>query len=368
MRTTVTDPLQDIFGVEGALRFQERPEPRVIRRGLIRASDFAAKPPAEPQWLVENLILQGANGWIGAGAKVGKSYLALDLLLACALGEKWLGEFAIPRRLIVVLIEEEDSAWRVYQRLKRLCAGRGVDFPDTLYLAIRRGLRLDDTDDLEIFLEEELEPLKPDMIVWDVFNRLHTSDEGRRDQMMPILRTLDSIRNRLGCSNLVAHHSRKPSTSGPDLASGGQRLRGLSEFWGWAENSLYLSRHKNSVIVEPESKDAIVEPFTVHLDDLPEEPDARRWVYDGEAAAKLSAAERTRQKIVTVLQAGGQMDKDAIAAQAAVAPRTVQHYLRDLIRDGVVDTPDQKYGRGQRRLYWLTTTPEQTTTGDEVPF
>jgi RecA-family ATPase len=84
---------------------------------------------------------------------------------------------------------------------------------------------------------EELATLHPALVVWDVFNKLHTQDERRPDQVLPILKRIDRIRDTLGCANLLAHHSRKPSARGPDLASGGQRLRGPSEFWGWAENS-----------------------------------------------------------------------------------------------------------------------------------
>lgn len=252
----------------------------------IPLSRLFAVPPPEPEWLVKHLIRAKANGWIGAGAKVGKSFLALDLLLACALGGKWLDTFEIERPLTVVLIEEEDDAWRIYQRAVKLCAGRSVAPPDTFHVSIRAGYRLDD--------EEALAPLiawfrdiRPDLIVWDVFNRLHLKDERKPDQIMPVLWRLDQLRNELGCANLLAHHSRKQGPGGPDLASGGQRLRGPSEFWGWAENSLYLSplKGKGNIIVEPESKDAIVEAFKARLEDV--SPDARRWIYDGIVQGKV---------------------------------------------------------------------------------
>jgi AAA domain len=322
------------------------------RRFLISAADLQTKPPSKPAWLVDQLILEASNGWIGAGAKIGKSYVALDLLLTCALGQPWLGKFAIPRPLTVVLIEEEDSAWRVYERLLRLCNGRNVDMPSNFHLAIRQGIQLDDSETFEPLLLE-LGEIGPDLIVWDVFNRLHTADEGRRDQMMPILKRIDRVRDRLRCSNLIAHHSRKPGVSGPDLASGGQRLRGLSEFWAWAENSLYLSRHKQAVTIEPESKDAIVEPFTVHLDDMEGEPESRRWVYDGSAAAKLTAGEKHRAAIVKALEGGARLDAEAIATATRVTSDTIRRYLTSLVKDDVLDYAEVPNGKGRRRLYFL---------------
>ena len=95
-----------------------------------------------------------------------------------------------------------------------------------------------------------------------------------------------------------------------NLASGGQRLRGPSELWGWAENSLYLSplKGKGHIVVEPESKDAIVEPFQARLEDL--EDGSRRWVFEGTVQTRLAAGEKNRSAIVAALSDVG-LDKQA---------------------------------------------------------
>ena len=322
-------------------------------------AQLAAAPPPEPAWLVEGLVLQQANGWLGAGAKVGKSYLALDLMLACALGEPWLAHFPVPRPLVVVLVEEEDSAWRVYQRATRLCAGRGVEMPANFHVTIRSGLQLDNHTTLDPFLRW-LGPLRADLVVWDVLNKLHSKDEKRPDQMLPILRRVDRIRDELGCANLIAHHSRKPGTSGPDLASGGQKLRGPSEFWGWAENSLYLAplKGKGILVVEPESKDAIVEPFKVHLEDLPD--DGRRWIYDGVVQAKVAEGAKTRQAIIDAL-ATGPMTAAALADHVGKSERAVKSHLSALEKDGALDSMKEP-GRYGKRTWMLQ--PEAQASDD----
>jgi DNA-binding transcriptional ArsR family regulator len=330
-----------------ALRAAGQP---VAFTGAVTLSALFASPPTKPAWLVDGLILQAANGWIGAGAKVGKSYLALDLLLACALGEAWLGRFAVARPLTVVLVEEEDSPWRVYERAERLCRGRGVQAPATFHVAVRSGLQLDDTDRLDGF-RRWLGTIGPDLIVWDVFNLLHTQDEKRPDQMLPILKRVDRIRDELGCANLIAHHSRKPGAAGPDLASGGQRLRGPSEFWGWAENSLYLkpTKTKGAVVVEPESKDAIVDPFKAHLEDLPE--DARRWLYDGVVEARLAAGATNRHRIVEALGVQS-LSAEALASATALSERTVKAHLKSLEAECIVSS-QRESGKAGRKSWSL---------------
>lgn len=319
-----------------------------------------AAPPPKPVWLVEGLALQSANGWIGAGAKVGKSLLVLDLLLAGALGAPWLDTFAVARPLSVVFVEEEDSAWRVYERATRLLRGRGLDAaPPAFQLAVRTGVQLDQEPSLGPLLDcLHTEPV--DLIVWDVFNRLHTLDEKRPDQMLPLLKRVDRLRDEFGCANLILHHTRKPGVAGPDLASGGQQLRGPSEFWGWAENSLYLKplKTKGSLIIEPESKDALVAPFKVHLEDLSEE--ARRWVYDGPVAAKVSEGDQTRAAILEAL-ALNPMTAAQLIDHCHKPERTVKRHLSALQGDGAVESIREP-GRAGQRLWMLISKAE------EVPF
>jgi DNA-binding transcriptional ArsR family regulator len=325
------------------------PSPSVAWVEPVTLPELFRAPPPEPCWLVDQVLLERANGWLGAGAKIGKSYLALDLLLCLALGQKWLGHFTVPRPLHVLLIEEEDSAWRVYSRLLRLSRGYGLhDLPVGFHLSIRRGWRLDDESIIDALTQWCRErPL--DLIAWDVFNRLHHRDERKPDQIMPVLWRLDQIRNELGVSNLLAHHARKPTASGPDLAQGGQRLRGPSEFWGWAENSLYLTplKAKGHVIIEPESKDAVIEPFKAHLEDLPD--GARRWIYDGVVPAATERGEQTRRRILAALEKPATVE--TVADLIKLSVRSVKDHLGTLRNDGVVDYVKEP-GRAGRKLWF----------------
>lgn len=338
--------------VHDALDARDSKLPRPLSR-------LFAIPPREPAWLVEGLIRERANGWIGAPAKVGKSYIALDFLISCALGVPWLDHFTIARPLTVVLIEEEDDEWRIYQRGLRLCRGRGVEFPDRLHASIRAGYRLDDPEVMAP-LVAWFDDVRPDLIVWDVFNRLHAKKEREPSEIMPVLWRLDRLRDELGCSNLLAHHTRKPGLTGPDLASGGQKLRGPSEFWGWADNSLYLSplKGKGNIIVEPESKDTGLEPFKCHIEDLPD--DARRWVYDGVVQGKVDRGNENRDRIVQLI-AQQPHTVEQLATATALSARTVSAHLRALKSEGLAEAVKEPGGTGRKagRLLWMAPAPAE---------
>jgi DNA-binding transcriptional ArsR family regulator len=323
---------------------------------------FLTTPPPKPIWLVEGLLLQSANGWLGGPAKGGKSFLVADLLRASVLGVPWVRTFAIPRPLRVAWVEEEDSAWRVYERFTRLLRGDGLAGlpPGAVFkVSVRTGIQVDDERSLRPLLDV-LSTEAIDLLVWDVFNKIHTKDEKRPDQMLPILKRLDRLRDEYGCANLVLHHTRKPGVSGPDLASGGQQLRGPSEFWGWAENSLYLKplKAKGALVVEPESKDALVAPFKVHLEDM--EGDARRWVYDGTVAVKVAAGEAIRELILEAL-ALNPMTVGQLVDHTKKSDKTLRRHLAALEQDGAVETLKEP-GSAGRRLWVLG--PEK----EELPF
>ena len=61
------------------------------RELLVSATEFLEHDTVEIDWLVEGVIQRGANGFIVAEPKVGKSWAAVDLALAIATGQPWLG-------------------------------------------------------------------------------------------------------------------------------------------------------------------------------------------------------------------------------------------------------------------------------------
>jgi hypothetical protein len=120
-----------------------------------------------------------------------------------------------------------------------------------------------------------------------------------------------------------------------------------------------------TILVEPESKDAVVEPFKAHLEDSSD--DARRWIYDGVVEARLAAGEKARAKIVEAI-GDGRLDKQTIAEGSGLSPRVVERYLPALEKDGVLDSCREP-GRTGRKLYLLAQANPGAPAGqDEAPF
>lgn len=233
-------------------------------------SELLAMPDEDPDWMVEKLFTVASNGWIGAEPKVGKSWLALELAYAVSTGVPFLGRFSVKQARRVLYVQEEDPATRVKRRLRQIIDGdqsRSAPPDEYFRYVIRQGFKLDSAAWIEI-LRREIISYDPEVIVLDVFNRLHGSDENKQQEMTAILNILTGLTNQYGCAFIVVHHNRKPQAGGE--ARGSQSLRGSGVLGSWGECSLYLrpGKEKNQMIVTPESKDAPeLDDFTVTIED-----------------------------------------------------------------------------------------------------
>lgn len=250
----------------GAKPAAESP-PAVFTRPI---SELLAMPDTDPDWMVDQLFTVASNGWVAAEPKVGKSWIVLELAYALSAGMPFLGRFAIKQQRRVLYVQEEDSVDRVKRRLKRLIRGDVTRPPppdENFRYSIRQGFKLDSLTWLEVLRLEMIE-YKSEVVIMDVFNRLHGSDENKQQEMTSILNNLTRLTNDYGVAFIIVHHNRKPQQG--DEARGNQRIRGSGVLGGWGECSLYLrrSREKDTIIVTPESKDAPeMDDFTVALTD-----------------------------------------------------------------------------------------------------
>lgn len=243
------------------------PPPAVFFRPI---SELLAMPEVEPDWLVDQLFTVGSNGWVAAEPKVGKSWVVLELAYALSTGQPFLGRFSVKQARRVLYVQEEDSLQRVLRRLKKIIKGdplRDNPSDDFWRWSIRSGFKLDNPAWIEL-LRQEIESFSAEVIILDVFNRLHGAKENDQQEMTAILNTLIGLSTRYGCSFIVVHHNRKPQQG--DDARANQMIRGSGVLAGWAECSLYLkrSKDKDTIIVTPESKDSPeLDDFTVALTD-----------------------------------------------------------------------------------------------------
>ncbi len=201
---------------------------------LVDAPDFLSTVSPDIDWLVDGLIQRGANGFFCSDPKVGKSWLAVDLALSLALGLPWAG-FDVRQPVRVALISREDNPALTRWRMDRLLAGKNrttADLTDRLYVNSREQSPLFKIDVDELFtpMIGELKAVKPEFVILDVFNVLHSADENDNTEMRVVLDHVNRLQREVGCAVAVIHHFNKTG-----VGSLTQRLRGAGAIAGWAE-------------------------------------------------------------------------------------------------------------------------------------
>ena len=218
---------------------------------VIRADELPVCPP-EHRWLIESLWADDAVGIVGGEPKCGKSFLALDMLVAVAAGVPCLRRFQPARRGPVLLYAAEDALHLVRTRLEGICHAARISLAELpIHVITAPTLRLDVDDDRQQ-LQATIAAVRPILLVLDPFVRLHRIDENASSEVAPLLAYLRELQRRFALAVAVVHHARK----GAHALRAGQALRGSSEFHAWGDSNLYLRRIEDRLLLSMEHRAA----------------------------------------------------------------------------------------------------------------
>ena len=212
------------------------------------ASQLHGRPIPQRQWLVEDLVpLENVTMLYGDGG-TGKSLLALQLAVATAGGQAWVGRDV--RSGSALFISAEDDLHELHRRLAAAATGAGLTLQDLDRLTLRslagedaiigtfdRAGRLAATG---LFGEIEAQVVRdgPALIVLDTLNDLYAGDENDKAQARQFIGLLRGLAIRHTCAVVLLAH---PSKSGMSSGSGDS---GSVAWSNSARSRLYLSREE----------------------------------------------------------------------------------------------------------------------------
>ena len=183
------------------------------------SSEYIMNTPMKPiEYCVDGLISQGL--FVLAGApKVGKSWLALDMCLSIAKGEKVLGKETLCGHAVYLSLE--DSLIRLQNRLYEL-----TDEPsDNLNFAIMAESISNGLPEQIEYCRKRFDDLK--IVVIDTLQKVRNESESSYSSDYKELSVLKSLADKLGIAIVLVHHTRKCSDSDPfNMISGSTGLSG----------------------------------------------------------------------------------------------------------------------------------------------
>jgi bifunctional DNA primase/polymerase-like protein/AAA domain-containing protein/primase-like protein len=200
------------------------------------ADALVARELAEPQWIVEGLLVEGASMLVGH-AKLGKSFMALDFAVAVARGTPALG--SVPAQQGKVLyVACEDGPRRIR---KRLIALAGDDVEGLEFLRLCYGpLTLDGAGFLTLN-QWLVESGGVRLVIIDTLNAVrppHTRNGDLVKEDYTLIERLKALCAQYECAVLIIHHRAKTQAGG-DLVNAGAGTHGLA---GAVDTSLVFER------------------------------------------------------------------------------------------------------------------------------
>jgi hypothetical protein len=153
--------------------------------------------------------------------KSGKSWLALQLALAVAQGEKFLGQMPVNMPGGVVYIALEEAQERTATRMQRLISIESVYLQNIAMVYSMQPLSQGGAEQLDKILEDR----KPTLVIVDTFLALVGGSDKRRDVMRAEYTEIDRIRHiaaKHETAMVLIHHTRKAMAgeSGIDSVAG----------------------------------------------------------------------------------------------------------------------------------------------------
>jgi len=236
---------------------------------LVPLHEFARKHGGYiAEWLVPEWMPDKTIAFAVSPPGHFKTWLLFDLAVSLASGHDFMGE-PVNRSGPVLLIQQEDFAGQTVERLQAVISAKlghvegseedgtlSISLPSLeelpIYLPDDTGsiLRFDSDECMEK-LEAYIQEIAPVMVMLDPLYSAVSQDNFMADSIKHLFK-LKGLRNKYGCSFMLAHHTSKGAASGREGLWGSQFLNAFLET-GWqirsttdkdpARDKIALTRH-----------------------------------------------------------------------------------------------------------------------------
>lgn len=182
---------------------------------IVTVRELLADHPALRPPVIHGLLRRGETMNVIASPKTGKSWLVIDLAIAVASGQRWLGQFQTEKG-DVLIIDNELHDETISNRIPKVGLARGLSseaYADSVFVTSLRG-KLKNIHEMDGFFKA-IQPGRFKLIIIDALYRVlpREIDENSNAEMAQVYNTIDRYSDRLGCCFVLIHHSSKGNQS-----------------------------------------------------------------------------------------------------------------------------------------------------------
>jgi hypothetical protein len=278
-------------------------------------------------------------------ARARKSLAAFELALAAATGTAPFGlaRFKPAEPVAVLYVMEEDPRDLTRTRLRALVDERCFPPPDSLHVAVRRGISLDDPVWVARLIDD-LKRLGVKLLVLDAARRLSAKTDEGPAKVREVTACIRRIVTDAKVSVVVVHHDTKPPQNGQDQRQRSQRASG-GDWFAACECPVSVERvNDTESLVYPQDYkfSGDPDPFTFACEV------ADRLVtrlVGADVAADEAEVAGARGRVLAWLKANGPATRTDMRKAGLGGWHTVEAALEHLTKAGKVDAaPGRKAG------------------------
>lgn len=319
--------VQYIANVMGLQTNKPQPTPNRKKRApklkIITAKEMVNDIRPKPEDLIGSGLLPFSSLMVISGKeKSYKSFMSVDMAFHLVAGRDWQGH-CISKAYKCIILSAEGGYFPMRERLQRMLSGfkEQIDL-DNLLVPKEVSINLLEPDDYALLIQL-LERHQPDVLIFDPLVRFHNGDENASNDMAAVMGILRELIQQFNLSIILIHH---------DTKTGGA-MRGSSVIGGEYDSMMHLTTkhdHKPTTInvryslrhaVSPADMELIFRPDTFSFEQHRQQSTtAREAIID-----QLGAGRMKRMKL-----------KGAILGSTALADKTINNKLRDMIRKGEI--------------------------------
>jgi hypothetical protein len=185
----------------------------------------------EQDWIAQDMIIHKGLHFIAAASGSGKSWLGIDLAIACASGRPWCN-FIETNPAKVLYINEEIN---LKQFWGRFCMMHPSDIPN-LHIIQKQNTKLDKSYHVDT-LVKYIKQHEIQLVVVDTFVRVHSMDENDNGAVAKLYDRFQELID-AGAAVVALHHNKKLA---PGVAITQDTMRGASDLAAQADMVLSIN-------------------------------------------------------------------------------------------------------------------------------
>ena len=283
------------------------------------------------EYLVRRAVVAGQPGIIAGPKKSLKTSIVIDLGLSLATGTPFLGELEVPRPVKVAIMSGESGMATIQETARRVAHAKRHELSNVDGLIVSDSLpQLESVSDLDALAQFINADALEVLILDPTYLMMSGEDAGNLFKQGSLLRPLTELGQKLGCTILLVHHTRKAIGRDPFQPPDLEDIA-WSGFQEWARQWILLGRreryeegtgeHRLWLSCGGSAGHSSLSALTVS-EDTPEHIRGRDWRVMMEAPkdAYSAAQDRSDDDRQTAKAERVERDKDKVLRAAAKFP------------------------------------------------